>query len=57
MVENLTTNTERFNEIGEYLIDLLERLSLFQLSEYLALSILTNKSDLISSRFADKLDI
>ncbi|MDI6401172.1 thioredoxin-like domain-containing protein [Balneolaceae bacterium ANBcel3] len=57
MAENLSLNQDRFNEIMEYLFDLLERRSLFTSSEHLALSLLESKSDLLTSRFANKLEI
>ena len=46
-----------FNEIMEYLFDLLEQRSLFTSSEYLALSLLENHPDLLTSRLASKLEL
>ncbi len=57
MAENLSSNPDRFNEIMERLFDLLERRSLFTSSEHLAVSLLTNKSALLSTRLAGKLEI
>lgn len=57
MAENLSSDQARFNEIMERLFDLLERRSLFASSEHLAVSLLTNKSALLSSRLAGKLEI
>ena len=57
MAENLSSDPARFNEIMERLFDLLERRSLFASSEHLAVSLLTNKSGLLSSRLAGKLEI
>ena len=57
MAENLSSDPDRLNEIMERLFDLLERRSLFASSEHLAVSLLTNKSGLISSRLAGKLEI
>ena len=57
MAENLSSEPERFNEIMEYLFDLLESRSLFTSSEHLAVSLLTDKSDVLSSRLAGKLEV
>lgn len=57
MSENLSSDPTRFNDIMERLFDLLERRSLFTSSEHLAVSLLTNKSGLLSSRLAGKLEI
>ena len=57
MAENLSKNPDRLNEIMERLFDLLERRSLFTSSEHLAVSLLTNKSGLLSSRLAGKLEV
>lgn len=57
MAENLSKNPDRLNEIMERLFDLLERRSLFASSEHLAVSLLTNKSGLLSSRLVGKLEV
>ncbi len=45
-----------FNEIMEYLFDLLEQRSLFTSSEHLALSLLEDHGELLASRLARKLE-
>ena len=57
MAENLSSEPDRFNEIMEYLFDLFESRSLYTSSEHLAVSLLNNKSDLLTSRLAGKLEI
>lgn len=57
MIENLSQEEAKLNEISEFLFDLLENRSLFRSSEYLALSLLNNKSERIDFRLASKLEI
>lgn len=57
MIENLSGEKEKLNEIGGYLFDLLERRSLFQSSEHLALSLLNSHSDLLTSHLKSILEI
>ena len=44
MMKNLVKDDKKLNEVSNYLFDLLERQSLFQASEYLALKVLTETS-------------
>jgi thiol-disulfide isomerase/thioredoxin len=57
MIESLTKDEIKFNEIFNYLFDLLERRSLFKSSEYLALSVLNNVNISIEPNLAKKLEI
>jgi thiol-disulfide isomerase/thioredoxin len=52
----LVTNEEIFNEVTDYLFDLLERHSLFQASEYLALKVLNEGSCTINNDLANQLE-
>lgn len=56
MMEKLVTNEKIFNEVTDYLFDLLERHSLFQASEYLALKVLNEGSCTINSDLANQLE-
>lgn len=56
MLDNLAQDENKLNEISSYLFDLLERRSLFESSEYLALKMLNEMSDSIQPRLADKLE-
>lgn len=56
LIANLSKNEEKFNEITNYLFDLLERHSLFQASEYLALTALTQNSCTLNDDFARQLE-
>lgn len=56
MMEKLVTNEKVFNEVTDYLFDLLERHSLFQASEYLALKVLNQGSCTINSDLANQLE-
>jgi len=57
MMENLSGDPEKLNEIVGYLFGLLEERSLFTSSEHLALSLLENHSELLSSSLTNKLEI
>jgi len=56
MLEKLITNEERLNEVTDYLFDLLERHSLFQASEYLALKVLNEVGCTINNDLAKQLE-
>lgn len=56
MMEKLVTNEKILNEVTNYLFDLLERHSLFQASEYLALKVLNEVSCTINSDLASQLE-
>lgn len=56
MVENLITDERKLNEITEYLFKLLERRSLFEASEYLALKLLNVTSCTLNNDFAAQLE-
>jgi len=56
LLENLSGKPERFNEISEYVFDVLEQRSLFTSSEHLALNLLTNYAALITNRLSNKLE-
>lgn len=56
MLPKLMTNERRLNEITDYLFNLLERHSLFQASEYLALKVLNESSCTINSDIAAQLE-
>ncbi|MFC3416854.1 peroxiredoxin family protein [Algoriphagus hitonicola] len=56
MMVNLVNDEQKLNEITNYLFDLLERHSLFQASEYLALKVLNETSSTIDSDLAKKLE-
>lgn len=56
IIANLTKNEKKLNEVSDFLFDLLERHSLFQASEYLALKILNEVSCTINSDLAKQLE-
>lgn len=56
LINSLTKDEKKFNEITNYLFDLLERHSLFQVSEYLALKVLNEGSCTINSDLARQLE-
>lgn len=56
MFLHLVKNQDRLNEITDYLFDLLERHSLFQASEYLALKALNETSCTLNSDLAKQLE-
>lgn len=56
IMENLSNDEKKFNEITRYLFDLLERQSLFQASEYLAIKILTQQSCTVNNDLAKQLE-
>jgi len=56
MLVNLVKNEQKLNEVTDYLFDLLERHSLFQASEYLALKVLNETSCTIDSELAKQLE-
>lgn len=56
MFVTLATNEKIFNEVTDYLFDLLEKHSLFQASEYLALKVLNEGSCTINNDLANQLE-
>jgi len=56
MMENLVKDNKKLNEVTNHLFDLLERRSLFQASEYLALKILNEVSCTIDNDLAKQLE-
>ena len=56
MMPKLVTNEKIFNEVTDYLFDLLEKHSLFQASEYLALKVLNEGSCTINNDLANQLE-
>lgn len=56
MFITLATNEKIFNELTDYLFDLLEKHSLFQASEYLALKVLNEGSCTINNDLANQLE-
>jgi thiol-disulfide isomerase/thioredoxin len=56
MMTKLVKNEKKLNEVTDYLFDLLERHSLFQASEYLALKILNEASCTIDNNLAKQLE-
>lgn len=56
MLPKLATNEKIFNEVTNYLFDLLEKHSLFEASEYLALKVLNESSCTIDSDLANQLE-
>jgi len=56
MIGNLVKDEKKLNEVTDYLFDLLERHSLFQASEYLALKVLNEVSCTINSDLAKQLE-
>lgn len=56
MMVNLVKDEKKLNEVSNYLFDLLERHSLFQASEHLALKVLNQTSCTIATDLANKLE-
>ena len=56
MMERLTKDEKKLNEVTGYLFNLLERHSLFQASEYLAIKVLNETSCTINSDLAKQLE-
>lgn len=56
LVENLISDEQKLNDITEYLFKLLEKRSLFNASEYLAIKLLNEKTCTINNDFAAKLE-
>lgn len=56
MMEKLVTNEKVFNEVTDYLFDLLEKHSLFKASEYLALKVLNEGSCTINNDLSNQLE-
>jgi thiol-disulfide isomerase/thioredoxin len=56
MLVDLVKNDKKLNEVTDYLFDLLERHSLFQASEYLALTVLNKVSCTIDNDLAKQLE-
>lgn len=56
MIANLVSDTKKFNEIADYLFKLLEKRSLFNSSEYLALKVLNETSCTINDDLAAQLE-
>lgn len=56
MLPKLSTNEKIFNEVTDYLFDLLEKHSLFQVSEYLALTVLNDGSCTVNNDLANQLE-
>jgi len=56
LLADLITNEKKLNEVTNYLFDLLERHSLFQASEYLAIKILNETSCTIDTDLAKQLE-
>ena len=56
MLANLTKDNKKLNEVTDFLFDLLERQSLFQASEYLAIKVLNETSCTIDSDLAKQLE-
>lgn len=56
MIDNLVSDDKKFNEITQYLFNLLEQRSLFGASEYLALKILNEVTCNVDDNFANQLE-
>lgn len=56
LIDNLVSDEKKFNEITQYLFNLLEQRSLFGASEYLALKILNEESCTLDDNFASQLE-
>ena len=56
LINNLSKDEKKLNDITNYLFDLLERHSLFEASEYLALKVLTQNSCTINKDLAKQLE-
>ena len=55
LIENLLSDEQKLNEITEYVFKLLEKRSLFNASEYLALKLLNEQGRTINNDFAAQL--
>jgi thiol-disulfide isomerase/thioredoxin len=56
LITNLLKNEKKFNEITKYLFELLERRSLLQASEYLAIKVLTQNGCTVNDNLAKQLE-
>jgi thiol-disulfide isomerase/thioredoxin len=56
IIENITPDEKKFNEIAAYMFKLLERRSLLKSSEYLALKVLNQRGCSIDNNFASQLE-
>jgi thiol-disulfide isomerase/thioredoxin len=56
LLDNIQSDEKKFNEITDYLFDLLERHSLFEASEYLAIKALTQGSCTVNEDLAKQLE-
>ena len=56
LINNLSKDNSKLNEITHYLFDLLERHSLFEASEYLAIKVLNQSSCTLESNLAKQLE-
>lgn len=56
LIQNLVSDEQKLNEVCDYLFDLLERHSLFQASEYLAVQLLNNGRCTIDDDLAKQLE-
>jgi len=56
LITSLSADEKKFNEISKYLFELLERQSLFQASEYLAIKVLTQNSCTVNDNLARQLE-
>ena len=56
LIDNLVSDEKKFNEITQYLFNLLEQRSLFGASEYLALKILNEENCALDDNFANQLE-
>lgn len=56
MIENLSTDAEKFNRITDFLFKLLEKRSLYKVSEYLALKVLNEEKCTIDNSLALQLE-
>lgn len=56
LLENLTRDEKKLNEITDYLFNLLERHSLFEASEYLALKVLNETTCTLNNDLASQLE-
>ncbi len=56
MMQNLKTDEQKLNDISIYLFKLLEKRSLFEASEYLALKLLNENACTLNSDFASQLE-
>jgi thiol-disulfide isomerase/thioredoxin len=54
--ESLTNDEKKYNEVIDYLFDLLERYSLFEASEYLALKALNQNTCTLNTELANQLE-